>query len=491
LNIYLPGNSTLGARSFFPLLLAAAVAARRSLLWIGLALAASLITSVEHGIATLLALLVAIASTFVFARLTDQRLPLIGGALLGLFLFFVVLFVATAGHVSAVLRYALIDIPADQFWYFGGPPNRFLPQDAARLMTDRGFPRFAATYVLGCLAAGYVVARVRALTPAAWFLLAYATASLVSQLGYIASINLQPGERAAFALVLAITLSIVGRRFYPIPAVVLILYMAVWGIRNFVIFPPSPVTREDAYLSPSWRAHLFAVEQHSQGGAIWSVYSGLPETLRGSFHPSFDYIIHALGPDHRKRYIDTFLADLPRVVRLDPTWRWPYGGWLLMQNWPFYREVFRRYEPVYSDQWGSLWLPAETTAASSPSSVPLNADEQGCYEITQSEPSVLSVEVLYEVRNPWAWVPVLGKTPRFFLDVSGEVNPALRIVSLPDPRTYGGTFAFPVFVKAREAARVCPTVASLLGGVSLEIKRLSFVREELTAGATRYLIDRN
>ena len=33
-------------------------------------------------------------------------------------------------------------------------------------------------------------------------------------------------------------------------------------------------------------------------------YAGLLEARNGVFHPSFDYIIHVLGPMNRTRYVD-------------------------------------------------------------------------------------------------------------------------------------------------------------------------------------------
>ncbi len=51
-----PGASLLGVRTFFPLLLAAALAAPRPAPWMALALAASLLSSVDHAVAALVAL---------------------------------------------------------------------------------------------------------------------------------------------------------------------------------------------------------------------------------------------------------------------------------------------------------------------------------------------------------------------------------------------------------------------------------------------------
>ena len=39
---------------------------------------------------------------------------------------------------------------------------------------------------------------------------------------------------------------------------------------------------------------------------LWSTYAGLLEARNGLFHPSFDYIIHALGPANRAKYVEDF-----------------------------------------------------------------------------------------------------------------------------------------------------------------------------------------
>lgn len=487
---YLPWTSILGVRSFFPLLLAAALVSRRPIVWATLALAAALITSVEQGVAAAIALLGAIAVTFILPGLTERRMPLLGAALAGLGLFAAVLFIATSGDMAPGLRYALVDIPGDQFWYFGAPPNAFLPRHAFVLAADPGFARFAATYVLGWAATGYLVMRARALAPVAVFLMVYATFGLASQLGYIYSGNLHGSERAIFALVLATLLSAAGPRLFAVPTVLAGLYIAIWGARDFKALPVTPLHKEEHYLSQSWRDHVAAVGRISPAGTLWSVYAGLPEALRGSFHPDFDYIIHALGPRHRERYVDTFLKRQPDIVRLDPLWRWGYGGWLLLENWAFYREVFRRYEPVYIDKWGSLWSKATNSEPWNEASAEPAVKKRGCFVIPpRQEDTVYSVEASYSVRNPWVRLPVLGKTPRLFLNILGTISPELQTVSLPPPDVYGGSFIFPVIVRAGQDSTLCPEAVSFFGGVQLILKSISARPEALTSGARQYLFN--
>src|SRR6185503_15285395 len=111
-----------------------------------------------------------------------------------------------------------------------------------------------------------------------------------------------------------------------------------------------------------------------------------------------------------------------------------------LHNWPFYREVFRAYEPVYTDDLG-----------------------------------------------PWQSLPVLGATPRLLLDITGTSNPHFGIVSLSGSATYGGQFLFPVLAHAGVSVTICPRVSSLLSGVVLSLTGIGATQEHFNDAAIRYL----
>jgi hypothetical protein len=240
------------------------------------------------------------------------------------------------------------------------------------------------------------------------------------------------------------------------------------------------------FLSAEWRRHLAAVDRNAASGPLWSVYAGLPEAQRGIFHPDSDYLIHALGPERRARYVTRFLETKPALVRLDPP-RWPFAAWFLLQNWPFYREVFRAYEPIYSDDLGSLWRPAGLPRSEA-QTVAGSIDDRGCVRLAAAPAdAVYSVAVDYEVTNPWRSLPVLGATPRLLLDVTGASNRGFELVSLPGGSGYGGHFVFPVLARAGQPVAICPQVRSLLPGVALSLSQVNAARERLSEPVVRYI----
>ncbi len=262
--IFQPGASLLGVRTFFPLLLAAALTAPRPAPWIALALAASLFSSVDHALASLIALASAIGVTFVLKAAKDRRAPLLLGTAAGLVLFTAILFAATAGHVAEPLRYAFFDIPADQFWYFGAPPVQFLPLNARALLEHPTYAQFGLTWLLGAGASVALYRRHPTLAPAVVFMLVYATLGTVSQLGYISPINLHGSERLLFALVLAALLATGTPRLVTLGTMAVALCIAVAAAKRL---QPSPMPQQGDYLSAEWRRHLAAVDRHAGAGS--------------------------------------------------------------------------------------------------------------------------------------------------------------------------------------------------------------------------------
>ena len=173
-------------------------------------------------------------------------------------------------------------------------------------------------------------------------------------------------------------------------------------------------------------------------------------------------------------------------MRLDPP-RWPFAVWFQLHNWPFYREVFRAYEPVYADDLGSLWRPSGAPKAD-PEPAVSSLDNRGCGRLPAAPTdTVYSVSVAYEVRNPWQSLPVLGATPRLLLEVSGTSNPDFGIVSLPGGAGYGGQFIFPVLARAGAPVTICPRLSALLPGVALALTGIAAARERFNEPAVRYL----
>ena len=78
---------------------------------------------------------------------------------------------------------------------------------------------------------------------------------------------------------------------------------------------------------------------------VFSTYSAAYECMTGSMiSTGFDYIIHALGADSRREYLQGFRNDQPKFVLLPIDWH--YSFWSLSQFWWFSKEVFDNYKLV-------------------------------------------------------------------------------------------------------------------------------------------------
>ena len=121
------GTSLYGLRSLAPLLALA-------LLWhggsvmAGVAVAASFLLGIEQGVFLCAAMLVTAVVLWLMRRRRTHYdgLPLVRSFMLGIAIALVGLWLATGGDQAAALHYYFADIPHDQVWYFGAPPNDFL-----------------------------------------------------------------------------------------------------------------------------------------------------------------------------------------------------------------------------------------------------------------------------------------------------------------------------------------------------------------------------
>ena len=222
--LVLPLTSILGVRSVAPVFLLAIILNQARLshpifkdakskfikpwtwyeLTAGAVLAVSLLCGTEFGMAAILAFIIAHLAYSVKAKETfKDRLLSLGRVGMNFAVsLFAILSVITLGHPLEPLKYALIDIPTDQFWYFGVPPNDYIHFDNAivTFLTDW---RLLMMWGIA-LVAGLLVWRVHRLrkyrveTQAFIFGLLAGTFAMVSMLGYYS--NSQAGALGRMAL---------------------------------------------------------------------------------------------------------------------------------------------------------------------------------------------------------------------------------------------------------------------------------------------------
>jgi hypothetical protein len=229
-------------------------------------------------------------------------------------------------HWLAPLRHALVDVPGEQFWYFGVPPNPHLRSftealQSPYLLTILG----AACFLL--LAVTTLVSRIergQALTLA--YLLLYGLISLVPLLGYWSDAYMHPLARVLFLcfgwlvmqgvpifLQSRTVRSIWQQRLAtPVCLGVLLLPTAlppVWGqvhlpvltqkLEALVRHRPAQDWKDlGTFLSPAWKAHLEMIARHVQSPmqlVAWDLtddnwVNGIRRIRAGFFLPNTDRI---------------------------------------------------------------------------------------------------------------------------------------------------------------------------------------------------------
>ncbi|MDH3324984.1 MAG: YfhO family protein, partial [Candidatus Peregrinibacteria bacterium] len=132
--LYHPGNSLIGVRTFFTLLFVAGILhvlpkieeKRRHQVYSilgGFGVAGTLFFSVEKGIGALIGfLLVSVLFQQPWKEYFKNLTIFLGTFFVSTFLVF---WIFAGSYFWENITYALIDIPKDQFWYFGGYPNEF------------------------------------------------------------------------------------------------------------------------------------------------------------------------------------------------------------------------------------------------------------------------------------------------------------------------------------------------------------------------------
>jgi hypothetical protein len=214
------------------------------------------------------------------------------------------------------------------------------------------------------------------------------------------------------------------------------------------------IDRDPPTLSPAWRDALatgrrlvddFEKREHRKP-VVWSTYSTMLESSEGLFHPSFDYIIHALGPDNRRAYAAAFTTSNPDIVQtIKPSYTY-YEEWLEDNDWWLYRDLLRGYRVVGETKWSFFWERRDSPSLGTRliARGPLGPGQTEAKLGVTAPPDTLSlfqVRMRYHVVNPWRHLPIVGSLPRYVVEVAGASN-----VSAVSLSPYTTERVFPVVV---------------------------------------------
>ena len=99
---------------------------------------------------------------------------------------------------------------------------------------------------------------------------------------------------------------------------------------------------------------------YTDGANIFSTYASAVETISNDFQPTgTDYIIHVLGDNARKKYMNTFHEGNFQFVQTINRNFTPWELWAESSNWFFYKELYKNYEPKYTTSYSIIWEPSK------------------------------------------------------------------------------------------------------------------------------------
>ncbi len=516
------GNSLLGVRSAFPLITFAVLLSElrlmRKAMLTGVCLALTLCCGTEHGLAMLLIVfgvgVPMMGIGYWRKSSTDDRTafdsPLFYALAFGSFvlsLCAIYLTLSTPAGMIAALRYNLASVPADQYWYFGVPPNEFAGTLAELGQLGKRNCLFlllllGSFFVLGWKAT-FVRVQDRKLTVVSCWMLGYAVISCLSCLGMLSKGYLAPAFRISqivFCLWLYRTnalptlLAKLKARWpqwqTPLTAASVLLSVGWISVAVFMAIQSLPPAHfkllpwPSQQLSITWQKHLqqaeaaiAALPSQTQQPRLWSLYAGLLEDKYGVFHPREDYIIHALGRERRVAYLQGLRSTQPDVVQTirksffyHHTRFHNYEQWLRNASWQVYEDILTNYDLLTVTDRAIFWkrkAAAWQAPADKYQTIPV-APHASAIELpidaALPAPTIYVVRLQYRTTNPWRRVPIVGGLPRFLIHTENTLDDLP--ISLPP---YAQEFLFHVLVEPDCKPQLRFQVASPLPAAALQI----------------------
>lgn len=492
--VALPGNSLIGLRTTVPILAAAFMLWRPD--WsitikgcnvklyypiLSILLGVSVACGTEQGLAASVAFgLVELAVYMKHWRNIHKwwwrylvKIGLVGISI------YAILTILTLGHAHEALRYALLDVPKDQGWYFGMSPNDFLsPKTWHWLLDELPYGILCLSVVLYTTVRKHTSSKQKYV---AGFLISYGLiVFLVSATGYwLPKAQLQPLYRVLSMLLIACIISClfhftakirvmkVRKKIHIVQGGIVSLATAsltiliMWSMVDHlrIIKSLHPVTtlkyakearhgNDNAHISTIWQKRLAAFKPYiSPTDTIWETYSSIYSTTLGKRIGPIggeDYIIHALGKDRRANYTHDFIHSKAQfAITLKPTYFY-YEEWLWIRHWDFYKHLFTNYEIITDNDAHILWKRRPSTnQAHKEESLDIKHKPGQAYhiEIPQSNtPQLLEIELHYK---PQQTIPIISsKLSRYSMSIEGS-SAQRYLVSLPP---YETIWRFPVVI---------------------------------------------
>lgn len=521
MSLVFPGNSLLGVRTTMPILAAAALlwSTRRYITIRSkqiiklnefvaiILLALSLVCGTEQGIAAIGAYL--LLTAIIIIRQTKWTLASVyqialrtGLVLLISFLLFTVL---TLGRPFDALHYALIDIPSDQGWYFGAPPNYYLSLEAiTHTIVTPGIVIASLSFI--AIAPLLYIAHKKAFISGtqlfvSLFLLLTGLVSFAgSSLGYFyPDAHLRPLARAVMLIACFLFMQAAIRHYarhkksrndlilwrLGIGAVIAIMCMNIYFLvdqlqRRDLLYTYGIVkngeTKNDYKIlsNKGWKPLYKAFSPYLKpGDRVWSTYTGLYDnSFTHTLNPSpggEDYIIHALGEKRRQDYVNSFKEyDADYVITVRPQ-IFIFEEWLWTTTWSFYKYLYEHYEIIQTNDAHVLWkrvpdnkLPLVTT--STPQQL-----NQNTWKLPDNNTDSIQIHELtvHYKASAGVGVKALDKMPRYLIDTK---NTGIMTCAISLPPQYTA-WTFPIIVKPHQQdIRIHTSTGGILPSATLTVQ---------------------
>lgn len=273
----------------------------------------------------------------------------------------------TLGNIMNWIDYNFFGVAKDQFWYYMTDKN-------SKLLVLSDIPR-GFELISGFIISIYLSYKIRRANYSLKdvLLLFILLSTLIAGYAYSLS-SMKDGQFTPFYMVFYISVFsliintiqrklILNRKtitFTKAFIVMLVLVVLVPNISNAINQLNSKrgvyLKELNGHLSHYGDSLQFLSEYYVTDGDLFSTYSSALDVMAGKFQPSgIDYIIHVLGDQYRKKYLESFHSTDPKYVttiREDFSY-WEY--WVKRENWFFYREFLSNYEPVAVTEYNVLW----------------------------------------------------------------------------------------------------------------------------------------
>jgi hypothetical protein len=400
------------------------------------------------------------------------------------------------------LVFALKDLPKDQFWYFGAPPNEIpaFPDALWNPLIVIGVWSPSIFLIFELL---WIRVQQKRKLPQPWAdttcVLVLILMSLIVQLPQLAAFShYQIVSTRNIGLVLMIwvvrgwpllrsgqqhLIERAGATKVPLPLVFGLLILML-GLVAAVLIKTSGRARSSGeqllhysglQLSRHWASDLITSQAIGmEGMKVAGTFRTLVEDQCDSQFKGPDYIIHALGSRRSTFLVNLKDYDPDIFLTLNPAGS-GYEEWVQLRHWDVYRYLIGLYHPVQASATHVFWKKGDGVLSPTQSSGELVAHPQGQIWLTppnSGKPQVFTTRVRYSIVNPLGKIPVAGKLPRFLLTrevVSAESRTSHIAASLPSAEM---EWEFPMILQPGERAEFSLDLKLAWPGVSARIESI-------------------